>query len=190
LMFDNLPADERESLINLREEREPGKARPVVADEARAAYDETVRNENRYERERRRESLRLGVQARADAIFNELGQRCPPPMASEPLTTYRHRLAKALARYSPSYKNINIGELRGGTLDVCEQQIYADAAREAKAPTDLMPGMLRMIEKKRDGHTIREFHGLSPAVWMNAFAGPVQLRATGTWKTRASSGFD
>jgi hypothetical protein len=37
-----------------------------------------------------------------------------------------------------------------------------------------------MVEKKADGHTIRDFYG-RPGDWMNEFAGPVQLRGTGTW---------
>jgi hypothetical protein len=37
-----------------------------------------------------------------------------------------------------------------------------------------------MVEKKRDGHTIREFYG-QPRAWMDQFAGPVQMRGTGTF---------
>ena len=183
LAFDNLPDEEREKLISLQEEKQPGQAKATVADSTRTAYDEMVRGETRHERERRRESLRFDVMARADAVFSELGLRCPPPSALESLTVYRHRLAKALARYSPSYKQVDIGALTGRALDTCEAVVYADSRQFAKAPTDVMPGQLRKVEKRQPGgHTIIEWYG-SPAGWMNAFSGPVQLRATGSFRT-------
>ena len=182
IIFDNLPDEEREKLISLQEEREPGKSRPVVADSARSSYDEMLRGETPHERERRRESLRFDVMARADAVFSELGLRCPPPSAIEPLTTYRHRLAKALARYSPTYKQVEISDLKGRALDTCEAVVYADSRRFAKAPTDVMPGQLRKVEKRQPGgHMIVEYFG-SPSSWMDSFAGPVQLRGTGSFR--------
>lgn len=42
------------------------------------------------------------------------------------------------------------------------------------------PPQLRMVEKKRNGHIVREFHG-EPRDWMNALAGATQLRGTGTF---------
>jgi hypothetical protein len=40
---------------------------------------------------------------------------------------------------------------------------------------------MRRSRRIEAGHTINEFHG-DPASWMNFFAGPVQLKASGSFK--------
>jgi hypothetical protein len=87
---------------------------------------------------------------------------------------------KKLVRFSPSYKNVDLKKIPSDALAVAERQIFADAMVESRAPTDLAPGELRMVEKKVGPHIHREFYG-QPAQWMHQFAGPVQMRATGKW---------
>jgi hypothetical protein len=91
---------------------------------------------------------------------------------------------RQIQRHSPKYKNI---DLRGisdpNVLRIAEETIYADGMAEGRRPTDVGAGQLRMVEKKRDGHIVREFYG-SPDAWMGPFAGPVRQYVTKIFTSR------
>ena len=178
LNFDELPEGEQERLIAEEVEREPGAARETAADSARKRYDETLRGENKYERERRRDAARLGHQAVADAVYQEFGKNAPGPLAGEPVRVYRRRLLRDLIRFSPAYKNVDLGTLHDArAFAVAERQIRSDALAEARRPTDVMAGTLRQVTKKIGPHTHVEFYG-QPSAWINQFAGPVRQNVT------------
>jgi len=123
------------------------------------------------------------VQLRADAIANLFGEQAPPPMAGESVSGYRYRMAKHFKRHSKEFAGVDLSTIKAPeAFKAAEDVIYAAADSVGRAPPIVGPGRLHMRERKTDGHIVREFFG-SPAVWMDQFAGPVQLRGTGTFLT-------
>jgi hypothetical protein len=51
---------------------------------------------------------------------------------------------------------------------------------EAMKPTEFHPGRLREIRRTVNGHIRVDWVG-EPRTWMNMFAGPVQLKAVGSF---------
>jgi colicin import membrane protein len=190
--FDDLPETEQAQMVEQElaamkpEEREYGEdgtlARRKAADAARKRHSDSLKTEGRYDRERRHENLRADAWARADNVYGALGMTPSKPMPSEAPRAYRQRLARAIQRFSPAYKEVDLKAIKDPKVfSIAEDTIYADANKEAAKPSDIAPGRLRMVEKKVDGHTIRSFHG-EPRAWMNPIAGDVQLRAIGSFK--------
>jgi len=87
------------------------------------------------------------AQARADSVYQQYGDSAPPPLAGEQLHAYRVRLVSPYLKHSAKLKNANLAKIHDtNALDVIEQQIYLDAAREAVHPTGgFRPGELRAI---------------------------------------------
>jgi hypothetical protein len=87
-----------------------------------------------------------------------------------------------LKEHSPTWKAAEVTSAFAddASFSIVRDQVYSEAKRTAANPVNVQPGQLRMIEKKRDGHIIREFVG-DPRSWMDPFAGQVQLRGTGTF---------
>jgi colicin import membrane protein len=183
--FDDLPETTREGLIAEEmknfSDREPGEARRLAADSARTRYDDEIKRESVDDHDRRRQNLRVDAQAMADNVYNSLGMQCPPPMFGETPRNYRRRLLRGIQRHSPDYKNIDLDKVADAKLfALAEKTIIADALREGARPTEFQPGRLRMKERKRDGHIVREFIG-QPRDWMDQFAGQTGLKVTGQW---------
>ncbi len=127
--------------------------------------------------------------SRADSVFNALGKPTPRAMPGELAGQYRRRVAKLLKEFSPAWKTVDNNSQAfadDATFAIAEGQILADAGAFARLPSTVPAGQLRMITKHEGGHEIREFVG-DPGTWMNRFAGPVQLKATGAWKTPNNS---
>jgi hypothetical protein len=190
--FDDLPETEQAQMVEQElaamkpEEREYGEdgtlARRKAADAARKRHSDSLKTEGRYDRERRHENLRADAWARADNVYGALGMTPPKPMPSEAPRAFRQRLARAIQRFSPAYKEIDLKAIKDPKVfSIAENTIYADAMREASAPTNIAPGRLVMREKRVDGHIVRSFMG-EPRTWMNPIAGDVQLRAVGSFK--------
>ncbi len=124
------------------------------------------------------------AQARADASYLMFGEQAPPAMAGETVPDYRRRLAKGLQKYSQHWKSVDLGSTAfadDNVFEPVETQIYNDAQAAAKSAVDVPAGTLRMMERRADGHTIREFVG-NPGAWMSQFAGP-RWRATSDWNS-------
>ena len=120
----------------------------------------------------------MDAQARADAIYSDLGTRgAPRPLDGEDLMTYRRRLARDLKKYSPDWKEANIHAVDDSTFEVLERRIYADAAAYANMPVTAEAGTLRAVTKRSGGHEITTWVG-EPRTWMDAFAGPVRMHVT------------
>lgn len=121
--------------------------------------------------------------SRTDDVCSALGQKTPRAIPGESSMQYRRRMTKQLRQFSPTWKGMKDEEFARAVTDdaafgVVEGQIMTEAAAYARSPATAKPGILRMIEKKRDGHTIREFVG-QPSDWMNSMAGATQLRGSG-----------
>ena len=181
LSWDELPPDEQARLVNEEAAREPDQARELTADSARKRYDEALKRELRFDRQRRRDSLLTDARVAADAAYCALGHDTPKPMSGESVRAYRRRLLQPLLRHSPNYKGIDMRNITDPKVfAIAEQQIFADGVAEGRRPTDVAPGRLIVRERKSDGHIIREFYG-DPRSWMDPMAGATQLRAVGTW---------
>ena len=122
------------------------------------------------------------VQLRADAVATLFGERAPWPMAGESVGMYRKRMARIFSRHSKDFADVDLSKLPPEAFRAAESVIYASADSVGKAPPQVPEGKLLMREKKEDGHIIRTFHGSSPSVWMNQFAGHTGLKATGMWR--------
>jgi 8-oxo-dGTP pyrophosphatase MutT (NUDIX family) len=121
----------------------------------------------------------------ADDACRALGMNGPRAMPGETSAQFRRRVVKLLKPHSATWKDVDIGTAAyadEAMFAVVEKQVLTDAARAARDPANVAGDQLRMIERKADGHTIREFVG-RPASWMNQFAGPVQLRGEGKFLT-------
>lgn len=97
------------------------------------------------------ENLMRGMQARADAVFNELGRRAPAFLPMERPDEYRRRLLEPLKACSPQWRNADLDRVADDALNVIEQQIFDAARADAKAPHDLKQGEFREIVKTGEG---------------------------------------
>jgi len=117
----------------------------------------------------------------ADDACRALGMNGPRAMPGETSAQFRRRVVKLLKPHSATWKDVDIATAAyadEAMFAVVEKQVLTDAARAARDPANVAGDKLRMIERKNDGHTIREFVG-QPRTWMNDFAGPIQLRGEG-----------
>lgn len=124
--------------------------------------------------------------SRADDVCTSLGISTPRAMPGETSSQYRRRSTRLIKQHSPTWKDVPDERLATAFADdasfsIVENQVFAEAARTARNPSNVARGQLRMIEKKRDGHTVREFVG-EPRAWMDELAGQVQLRGEGVFK--------
>ncbi len=124
------------------------------------------------------------VQAKADSVFQELAKFgkgpgfAPQAKESEGLMQYRYRLADAIKKYSPQFRDINLTGVGISAFRVLEPQIFADALQEAQHPTEFEPNELRAITRHDEtGRPCIEFHG-HPKAWMDQFGGD-KKRLTG-----------
>jgi 8-oxo-dGTP pyrophosphatase MutT (NUDIX family) len=129
------------------------------------------------------------AQARADDVFSDFGRRAPRPLQGETPSMYERRCVRMLQDHSATWKGKNITSAftDEAAFGIIRDQVYKEARADAANPVDIPAGQLRMVEKRRDGHIIREFYG-QPRDWMSPIAGPVQLRGEGTWKTGGLGG--
>jgi len=123
------------------------------------------------------------AQARADEVFSDFGMRAPRPQKGETPSLYERRCVRMLKEHSPTWKGADVGSKAFAddtSFAIVRDQVYREAKQTAMNPVNVPIGQLRMIEKKRDGHTIREFVG-DPRSWMDPMAGATQLRGTGSF---------
>lgn len=113
------------------------------------------------------------VQTRADSVYQAWAQRAPDALLGEDLNGYRRRLLRPLQVHSATMKDVNLhGVNDSAALAAIETTVYADAQRAARTPSDLGPGQLReVVRMDAAGRKISEFHGHSPAAWMDRFGG-------------------
>jgi 8-oxo-dGTP pyrophosphatase MutT (NUDIX family) len=122
------------------------------------------------------------AQARADEVFADFGKHAPRPLQGETVGGYERRCVRMLKEHSPTWKAAEVTSAFAdeASFGIVRDQVYREARATAHSPVNIPAGELRMIEKRRDGHIIREFVG-DPRSWMNPLAGATQLRAEGGW---------
>jgi len=110
-------------------------------------------------------------QARADTVYGYHGAQAPKPLNGETLNAYRCRLLTPFLPYSPAFKRADLRVLAvdPAGFNHSEEVILADATAEARNPTTVPLGHLRMRSEQRGGHTYTEFFG-RPKSWMASFA--------------------
>lgn len=117
------------------------------------------------------------ARARADSVYEAMGDHAPRPMRGENLIGYRIRLARGLQKHSPVWKDTDLHAVaRADTkaFENAEQLIYADATAAARAPTSIPLGTLREVRKRMPyGGEMIEFQG-DPLAWMQTFMLPAQ----------------
>ena len=118
------------------------------------------------------------AQSRADDVFADFNMRAPRPQQGETVRLYERRCVRMLKEHSPTWKATDTSKMDDATFDIVRNHVYAEAKQSARNPVNVPSGQLRMVERRNDGHTIREFHG-QPKTWMDQFAGPVQMRGEG-----------
>lgn len=124
------------------------------------------------------------AQARADEVFADFGKHAPRPLQGESVGAYERRCVRMLKEHSPTWKatEVTTAFADDAAFGIVRDQVYREAKVTALSPVHVPQGQLRMIEKRRDGHIIREFVG-EPRTWMDPMAGATQLRGTGAWNT-------
>jgi hypothetical protein len=129
-----------------------------------------------------REKL-VAVQSKWEGVARAFGDSVPEPafLRGETTMQYRQRMAKRFKQHSPTWKDVDVSIIYGGGFDVAESQIFADAQREAKHPTNIPVGtLIERIEPDAAGRSISKFYG-DPGVTWAPFKLPTR-RITG-WNT-------
>ena len=105
------------------------------------------------------ERAMLGMQSRADASYQAVGLRAPPPLPLERPAEYRRRIVGGLKEYSPRWRDSgDISALKDDALDAIEPQIYADAI--SNRTYGMRPGEIRPRETiTASGHRAIEYDG-------------------------------
>lgn len=114
------------------------------------------------------------IQAKADSVFAEFGERAPRFLDGETPLAFRRRLATKLKDHSESWKPIDLAVLADDALAVAEKQIYADAQKAARNPSDVPVGQLRMITRvdSETGQRVNTFVG--PNTFISALNPPAR----------------
>jgi hypothetical protein len=168
-----------------KEEKEREDAKKAMKDSAdlRQRIEDVARQIPKDINDRDYASL-ADAQAIADDVFADFGLHAPRPLQGETPGAYERRCVRMLKQHSPTWKaaEVTTAFSDDASFGIVRDQVYREAKASARNPAVINAGELRMIERKRDGHTIREFVG-QPRNWMDPLAGATQFRSTGDWKT-------
>lgn len=123
----------------------------------------------------------VAAQARADAVYSELGDRAPPWMMGESVIAYRIRLARTIQKYAKDWKSTDLASMArhdAESFGNVESQIYDAAKAAARDPSAIPDGGLvqRVRTDSVTGQRIIEWYG-DPHVWMSQFM-PARQYAT------------
>ena len=114
------------------------------------------------------------VQARADDVFIQLGDRAPQPLVGESPMMYRRRIVGLLSKHSDRWKGKPLERIDDVLLDNIEKDIYADALVRARSPNDMKPGQIRERKWQENGHTYTEFTGGPDAHFIKSLTRPAR----------------
>lgn len=121
------------------------------------------------------ENAMADAQARADSVYQSLGERAPRPMVGQSVIGYRILLARGLQKHSTAWKDTDLNSmarLDSKAFTNVEQMVYADAVKSANTPSNVGAGKLREIkERLPGGHNSSRFVG-DPLSWMSSFMAP------------------
>lgn len=82
------------------------------------------------------------AQARADSIAALFGERITAPTAGETELGYRRRVLKGFLKHSEQFKDARLDSVDGATLNLIENQVYADSQAASRVRADAQPGIL------------------------------------------------
>jgi hypothetical protein len=104
------------------------------------------------------------AQVRADRGFQAFGDSAPHALNGESLRAYRCRLAGALKRHSPMYKDSDLSAIADeAALTSVETQIFNDAVAASAAPPPAGAPLRQVTTSDEHGRRITKFYG-DPAV--------------------------
>jgi hypothetical protein len=86
--------------------------------------------------------------ARYDAGLMPFNRSGPRSLVDEDALQYRRRVLPMLQAYAPNFQDVKVDDARGTAFDLLERQIFEEAAREARQPTQI-------AEKRRAAGRIR-----------------------------------
>lgn len=149
------------------------------AAETKRRLDEFLSRQSKPISDAERTAL-FGVQAKADRIYQALGDSAPRPLEGEDKNAYRRRIANDLKVHSKALKELNVMAIGDeAAFDHLEATIYADATAAALRPTDVPAGTLREIRQDDGaGRVVTTFYG-DCSTWMDPMAG--QPRGVSDW---------
>jgi hypothetical protein len=114
------------------------------------------------------------MQTRADSVYMAASRRAPPPHAYERPDEYRRRLIDGLKVYSPTWQKADLQTVPEDALAVMENQIYADAAANAKKH-GLQARQIRPLPTRTaSGHEAIEYVGGDNAWFGRQFERPAR----------------
>jgi hypothetical protein len=145
--------------------KERGDPKELAADRKDTAYADSV--ECRDE---------LGqIHAEAAKASNAWGQDANHPWTRELPDQYRRRAAAPHQQHSKLWKDIDLTELSGKSLQNVVAHIFQDSHAMAGSNEPWAGGDLREVRRRNDsGHLVKEYYG-SPSAWMSQFSGTRRL---------------
>jgi hypothetical protein len=168
--FDEGP-EETEEERELARKREKGDGDLHLRHEGK---DEDEPPEDRAEKEKAREvvasthadsadsAVNAQWRVRMDEVLSGLGQETPKVLAGEGTRAYRQRVMRSLRKYSPKFKEVDLGTLNAAAFDAVSEAIMVDVAEAAKRGPDVPEGAGIVEVKRRDPTTnrvISNFYG-------------------------------
>jgi hypothetical protein len=151
----SLDPDERELLET--ERREPGEARPVVAD---------MRD--------KKSAIMAHAQSKCDAVASAFSRSAPRPLDGESIRAYRIRLLQPYKANSSEYVGVGDDILKAlppAVFGIAETKIYADSIAKARNPNVPEGELWPVYTKDQAGRTMTEWRG-QPRTWMSMFSVP------------------
>jgi hypothetical protein len=117
----------------------------------------------------------VAAQSRADELYRGAGRLpAPPAEPHERPSAYERRLAAGLAVYSPRWSKANLERMPDDAFAIARDQIYADAAQNAKTH-GLQARQLKPIPTRTaSGHESVEWAGGDGAWFGRQFERPVR----------------
>jgi hypothetical protein len=117
----------------------------------------------------------VAAQSRADALYRGAGRLpAPAPEPHERPAAYERRLAAGLAVYSPRWSKANVERMPDDAFAIARDQIYADAAANAKTHGLKARELKPIPTRSASGHESIEWAGGPDAHFVRAFERPAR----------------
>jgi hypothetical protein len=162
--FDGEEGEETEEERELARKREKGDGDLHLRHEGK---DENEPVEEREQKEKAREvvasthadsadsAINAQWRVRMDEVLGGLGTETPKVLAGESTRPYRQRVMRGLRKYSPKFKEVDLGTLNAAAFDAVSEAIMVDVAEAARRGPDVPEGAGIVEVKRRDPTTNR-----------------------------------
>jgi hypothetical protein len=119
---------------------------------------------------RNEETENQDTRAKYGEVLDQFDVPTPRPFPDEMNEQYRRRALPVLQKHAPNFQNVRVDDARGSAFELLEKQIYEDASREARNPTQVPAGELKEMRRvDQAGRPYYEYFG-SPSVWLSTFS--------------------